>query len=297
MENKFKFTEWTPELYTELSKPFPKEAIQESKGGQTGKGYDTKGYKLQFLYNRLNELVGPPNWNDIFTVTDEVQRGKALDITGDATVTILGVEKSAPGGHTGYKGKYDTLKGARSNAVKSALRMFGMGRQAWEDSIDEDYQPIPKEYQQPNNNGNNKITDPQLKKLSILIKEVKVAREHSLLSKIVSREITSKKDLSMPEAGMAISYLTLVKLSDEAGINREKMMDNFSLILGKKLSGDSLNKLNKTEKEKLTNVLKKMASEKVVQSIIKKESSLPPKDTMTDEEITEEFLNQEVKNV
>ena len=39
------------EIYRALSKPFPEDAIERTKGTLTHKGYDTTGVKYQYIVN------------------------------------------------------------------------------------------------------------------------------------------------------------------------------------------------------------------------------------------------------
>ncbi|ACG72771.1 conserved hypothetical protein [Anaeromyxobacter sp. K] len=56
----------TPEqkkkLYQALCAPFPPEAVERTDGSKTGRGYDTAGVKVQWIIDRLNEVVGIGNW-------------------------------------------------------------------------------------------------------------------------------------------------------------------------------------------------------------------------------------------
>lgn len=139
-------------LYLELSKPLAKEAVQRSVGAKTGKGYDTTGYGYQFIVNRFNEVLGLGGWNWSF---EEIERAegsyksgtKFISITGKATITV-----SLPDGeisHSEYGGHQssnltDALKGASTNALKKTASFFGVGKDAFEGSIDEDNQDQPE---------------------------------------------------------------------------------------------------------------------------------------------------------
>jgi hypothetical protein len=140
-------------LYEELSKPITgKNAVQRSTGTKTGKGYDTTGYGYQFIVNRFNEVLGLGGWNWSF---EEVERAegayksgtKFISITGKATITV-----SLPDGeisHSEYGGHQssnltDALKGASTNALKKTASFFGVGKDAFEGSIDEDNQDQPE---------------------------------------------------------------------------------------------------------------------------------------------------------
>jgi hypothetical protein len=139
-------------LYAELSKPLVKNAIQRSKGADTKKGYDTTGYGYQFIVNRFNEVLGIGGWNWSF---EEIERAegqyksgtKFISITGKATITISlpegEVSHSEYGGHQSSN-LTDALKGASTNALKKTSAFFGVGKDAFEGSIDEDNQDQPE---------------------------------------------------------------------------------------------------------------------------------------------------------
>jgi len=136
------------DIYLELSKPLPEEAIQRSKGSETKKGYDTTGYGYQFIVNRFNEVLGLGNWNWNFEElerTDGTYKSgqKFFMITGQTTITISVDGKEIS--HTEFGGHQsasvtDALKGASTNALKKTAAFFGVGKQAFEKSIDEDNQ-------------------------------------------------------------------------------------------------------------------------------------------------------------
>lgn len=139
-------------LYLELSKPLVKNAIQRSKGADTKKGYDTTGYGYQFIVNRFNEVLGIGGWNWSF---EEIERAegayksgtKFISITGKATITVSlpdgEVSHSEYGGHQSSN-LTDALKGASTNALKKTASFFGVGKDAFEGSIDEDNQDQPE---------------------------------------------------------------------------------------------------------------------------------------------------------
>ena len=140
-----------PTLYELLSTPLPETGIQRSNKEQTKKGYDTTGYGYQFIVNRFNEVLGIGGWNWTF---EELERGegayksggKFFTITGKSTITIFANEKYAIKSdisHTEFGGHQsstitDALKGSATNALKKTASFFGVGRQAFEKTIDED---------------------------------------------------------------------------------------------------------------------------------------------------------------
>lgn len=121
----------------------PKEATETAKKEITRKGYDTTGYQYQFLVNVLNEVLGPCHWSYDYQVlqhkTVSTKTGLSMDeLTVEVTVTILGVARKNIGGHASMN-YADALKGAITNGLKKTLGMFGIGKKAYEGTLDEDY--------------------------------------------------------------------------------------------------------------------------------------------------------------
>lgn len=147
MENKF-----TQEIYNKLIEAvekLPKEAIESAKKEVTRKGYDTTGYQYQYLVNILNEIVGVENWNSTYETDKEIEGKYASgqsywEITVDTEVEILGVKRRCAGGHK--SGMHaDAKKGAITNSFKKTVALFGVGKKAYEGTIDEDYRPVAPE--------------------------------------------------------------------------------------------------------------------------------------------------------
>lgn len=140
---------FTKEIYDQLVKAvdnLPKEAVESTKKETTRKGYDTTGYQYQFLVNVLNEVVSPAGWNYgyevVNVITGQYKSGQTFyEITVSTKVDILGATRTAPGGHISSSYS-DALKGAITNALKKTFGMFGIGKKAYEGTLDEDYQPI-----------------------------------------------------------------------------------------------------------------------------------------------------------
>lgn len=140
-------------VYDSLSAPLPKDAIQRTKGADTRKGYDTTGYAYQYVVNRFNEVVGIGGWGyawEVINVTEgKYSTGKPFyDITTNVTITVGNASMSMPGGHIAaiYA---DALKGAITNGFKKCAAMFGIGKEAYEGTIDDDNKPLPEDHGQP----------------------------------------------------------------------------------------------------------------------------------------------------
>jgi hypothetical protein len=134
-----------------LFEKLPEAAIQRTKKSDTRKAYDTDGYGYQYCVNRFNEIAGD-KWGFDWKIFKEVegnfsQSGKAYyDITVDCLIWIDSPanQRHCVGGH--ISGNYaDALKGAITNAFKKTAAFWGVGRHAYEGSIDDDNQPYPEE--------------------------------------------------------------------------------------------------------------------------------------------------------
>ena len=143
-------------IYEDLLKAvedLPKDAIERTKKDVTRKGYDTTGYQYQFLVNVMNEIFGIENWYFDYALAKEIEgkynNGKPWwDLTVNVTVTVnindKAVMRKCAGGHRSEM-YADALKGAITNGYKKTVALFGVGKKAYEGTIDEDYRPIPGE--------------------------------------------------------------------------------------------------------------------------------------------------------
>jgi len=140
-------------IYQQLAAPFPEQAIQRTEGKLTGRGYDTSGIGYQFIANRLNEVLGVGGWRAHRTVNvKEIVRSNgrpAFEAICDITLElgewvggdfVVFAESLADGGHLASS-EADARKGAYTNAFKKAAAFFGVGRQAYEGSLDDDNVP------------------------------------------------------------------------------------------------------------------------------------------------------------
>jgi len=140
-------------IYLQLAGPFPEHCIQRTEGRLTGRGYDTTGIGYQHIANRLNEVLGVGGWRAHRTVTvKEITRSNgrpAFEAICDITLElgewidgqfIVFAESLADGGHLASS-EADARKGSYTNAFKKAAAFFGVGRQAYEGSLDDDNLP------------------------------------------------------------------------------------------------------------------------------------------------------------
>jgi hypothetical protein len=140
-------------VYAALAAPFPEHCIQRTEGRITGRGYDTSGIGYQFIANRLNEVLGVGGWRAHRTVTvKEITRSNgrpAFEAICDITLElgewvdgqfIVFAESLADGGSIAAS-EADARKGAYTGSWKKAAAFFGVGRQAYEGSLDDDNLP------------------------------------------------------------------------------------------------------------------------------------------------------------
>jgi hypothetical protein len=142
-------------LYAALSAPFGQEAVERTDAKITGRGYSTTGLKYQFVVNRLNEcLGGVGGFRAHRTVTvKEITRSNgrpAFEALCDLTLElgswspegkfVVFAEALADGGHIAAS-EADARKGSYTNAFKKAAAFFGVGRQAYEGTLDDDNVP------------------------------------------------------------------------------------------------------------------------------------------------------------
>jgi len=141
----------TTTIISELSKPLPSTAIQRTRKDETRKGYDTDGYGYQWVADRLNEVLGlgwDMTWEIVHHAEGTYRNGAPYhDVTVRCAIKIREsaahvVVRECAGGH--IASLYgDALKGAITNAFKKTASFFGVGRDAYAGTIDDDNQPLP----------------------------------------------------------------------------------------------------------------------------------------------------------
>jgi len=126
-----------------LAAPMPKEAIQKTSAAQTRKGYDTTGFGYQFIVNRFNDVLGLGwgfNWQLIKETQGKYKSGTPfweLTVQVNIWVSDPTQPRSCVGGHTAMSFG-DAYKGAISNGFKKTAAFWGVGRQAFEGTLDDD---------------------------------------------------------------------------------------------------------------------------------------------------------------
>lgn len=198
------------EVYNKLAERLPDEAVERTSGSATGKGYDTTGYKYQFVINRFNEVMGVDGWGyeykQLHTGTYKTSKGaQRITVTVSTTIflTLDGktVQHTMVGGHDG-KNYADTLKGAITNSLKKTAAMFGNGRHAYEVSIDDDNVPQEKAPEPP------KAAEPlasaaQMRMIGALMAELGIDREAFKKA----NKLESAKDMTMKFASAVIESM------------------------------------------------------------------------------------------
>ena len=117
------------------------------------RGYSTTGIGYQYVVNRLNEVLGPGSFRAHRTVTVKqlaTAKGRpAFEAICDLTLElgewvddkfVVWAEALADGGHTSMS-EADARKGAFTNGFKKAAAFFGVGKQAYEGTLDDDNLP------------------------------------------------------------------------------------------------------------------------------------------------------------
>jgi len=130
----------------------PKDAVERTSKEVTRKGYDTTGYQYQYLVNVFNEVCGIGGWSFSYTILKETEGAyksgsRYWEITVEVKIKIRHnseeTEMACVGGHRADM-YADALKGAITNGFKKTAAFFGVGKKAYEGTIDEDYRPIPQ---------------------------------------------------------------------------------------------------------------------------------------------------------
>jgi hypothetical protein len=137
-------------IYAALAAPFATEAIERSDGRATGKGYSTTGIKHQYIVNRLNEVLGVGGFRMERTISvteSATAKGRpSYEATCEVKVQlgewvegtfVPWAEAIADGGHSSIN-LADARKGATTNGFKKCVALFGVGRSAYEGTIDDD---------------------------------------------------------------------------------------------------------------------------------------------------------------
>ena len=233
-------------IYQALSAPFPEEAIQRTDGAVTGRGYSTTGYGYQFIANRLNDVLGIGGWRtqQSFTLrTSTSAKGRTVYEATCELVLQLGewdsegcfvpfCEVHGTGGHASMI-EADARKGSYTNAYKKAAGMAGVGKQAFEGSIDDDNvaaidgathqergaEPSPTKSGVAEDGGRNRLTSKQLAALWALARKLDIDKV-AFRARVKERFGTTVEFLGRQQASTIIGELS-AKLGNGHADRRE----------------------------------------------------------------------------
>jgi hypothetical protein len=165
------------ELKISLQKIYGDNCVEKTDKNITHKGYDTTGYGYQFVVNRLNEVI--TKYGLHWTTQDEIKLVKEYpsksgqiyyEYAGKLTLLLLDDNRGAVEARACYGGHQssthaDAMKGAFTNAFKKTAALFGVGADAYEGTIDEDYRPVEEPAVAPITTASNmpQITGEELK--------------------------------------------------------------------------------------------------------------------------------------
>ena len=139
-------------IVNRLSEKITDDAIQRTKKKKKKKGYDTDGYGYQFIVDRFNDILGLQwgfDYNTVHVREGCYNNGKPyFDITVDVSIWVVNREnvRHCAGGH--ISATYaDALKGAITNGFKKTAAFWGVGRDAYAGTLDDDNQPLPDKHE------------------------------------------------------------------------------------------------------------------------------------------------------
>lgn len=125
------------EIYAQLSKKFPDEAITKD----NSRGFDLTSVKAQYVVERMNEVLGITGWS---MAGDFSRDEKGVLYTGILCITI-GEEKyhyEAVGFSAIKKNLGDSYKSARTDALSKAASWLGVANEVFKGNGNRDSLPI-----------------------------------------------------------------------------------------------------------------------------------------------------------
>lgn len=137
--------------YKKLSAPFPEEAIQEGNMPGVGK---VKGVKVQYIYDRLNEVLGSDHWREIIVENPFTDPDKNIEVAGKTVRArafiklelgnweegrFIPIASKSHGGGSTNMVPYQACKGALTNALKKVASLYGIGGDVFRGELDEDF--------------------------------------------------------------------------------------------------------------------------------------------------------------
>jgi hypothetical protein len=228
---KVNYEELFKKLKMSLKDLYGENCVERTDKTITKKGYDTTGYGYQFVVNRLNEVL--PKYGLHWTTQDDIKLLKEYPSTsgrinyeyaGKLTLLFLDDARNALDARACYGGHQssthaDAMKGAFTNAFKKTAALFGVGADAYEGTIDEDYRPVEEPAVDPVTVANSAIqlTLPELKAIE---------KEMTAIAGITTKE-------EVKTVGEAITAL-VGKVSGKQINYLRKLLENKEKELGKK---------------------------------------------------------------
>lgn len=258
------------QVYKELSTDFPESVVERTKASVTKRGYDTTGLKSQAIVDRLNDVLTPWGWG--YKVTQEnyqeekTASGRRMwECNIDLEITVLGAAKTHTGGHTAFS-RSDAKKGAITNGLKKCAAMFGIGRQAYLGTLDDDNLPVTEARQTKSTPAPEQkavtFSETEIQGACWLGKESKGKKWNELTTSTLNLIADFKKD----PKGAAIALEVLRRRHIDASLelikksynNDEKYEGTLRKILGTVLGGKPLYSLNGQQLTFLSDELAKM---------------------------------------
>jgi hypothetical protein len=132
------------QMLQDLGAAFPPEALEKTDGRKNGRGFDTVGYKVAYIIQRLNAVAGLGGWRlhrevSVREVTAPSGR-KGWEATTSVVLELVEWQAGSAvtyadavgdGGGVSYTSEADARKMSTSSAIKKAASMMGCGWQAY----------------------------------------------------------------------------------------------------------------------------------------------------------------------
>lgn len=123
------------EIYAELTKPFPAEAMTVD----NSRGFKLTSIKAQYVRERLNEVMGVDGWETTSTIVNQDDNGVAVSLAMTLHFGNKKITRTAFGGAKA-KGKGQTFgdlyKSAETDALSKAASNFGVGNDVFKGLVD-----------------------------------------------------------------------------------------------------------------------------------------------------------------
>ena len=170
------------EIYNELTKSVPKEAMTEDKSrwnSRENKGIIMTSIKAQYVVERLNKIFGYENW-DLIGKYQENEKG--VIFIGDLIIDGKVVKSSVAGASNWKKNLADTYKSANTECLTKICSRIGIGNEVFKGNID----PSTLE---PKNNGDGKDKQYYIQNIKEHIKQIVGGDLKSAEAKATKEEI------------------------------------------------------------------------------------------------------------